>query len=488
MKLTDWAEHFIILPTGKQIHLEDHQRRILDHVFTFDEKGKLPYSIIVYSCPKKSGKTAINAVVMAYWAYNIEAPNEIITVANKRDQAIARGFREVRGYIERNPVLHNEADRITEKEITLKNGSTVLAIPNDFQGEAGSNHGLTTWDELWGFTTERDHRLYEELTGVPTRLNSIRFITTYAGFEGESELLENLYHQIFNDDRTIKEGVERPLGDDLPCYSKGELFVYWDHEARMPWQTPAYYDSQRQTLRTNTFLRLHKNIWVLSESSLFNMDKWDACVDTNHGPPLPNKSIHLWVGVDASVKKDRSAVVSVYREGDKVKLGPKKFWQPSSTDVMDLEETMEKFLLELYDGYTLESVKYDPYQFHRSAVTLEKEGLHMEEYPQTLGNLTEIGQNIYDLVEYGNIILYACKDLRYEATCAIGKETSRGLQIRKDKSTAKIDEIVALAMAALDASKSEEAGVSIEIKSFTGEAAYGPHFSYNVNPFEEPFW
>jgi len=447
-------EKFIILGNGDHISLEPHQKAIFDHAFAFDEDGKLPYSIIVYSCPKKSGKTALNAAVMAYWAYNIEAPNEIICVANKRDQAIARGFRETKNYIYRNPALESETVRITDRIVELKNGTTILAIPNDFAGEAGSNHGLTTWDELWGFTTERDRRLYDELTPVPTRKNSIRFISTYAGFEGESALLEDLYHVIFDQQGNVKEGIERPLGEDFPAYTKGELFMYWDHEARMPWQTDEYYRIQEQQLRANTYLRLHKNLWVSSEAGLFNMDRWDACVNPKHRPPLPDKSVHLYVGVDASVKKDRSAVVSVYRENGIKKLGPKRFWQPTAEDPMDLEETMEKYLEELYEGYTLQTVKYDPFQFHRSATTLKKKGLPMEEYPQVSSNLTEMGQNLYDLVEYGNIVLYACKDLRYEATCAIAKETSRGLKIMKEKSTQKIDEIVALAMAALDMSKS----------------------------------
>ena len=451
--LTQWAEHFIILPSGEPIRFEEHQKAILDHVFTFDEGDKLPYQVIVYSCPKKSGKTTLNAMVKGYFAYNVEAPNEIITVANKRDQAIARGFRELKGFIMRNPVLLNETIGITGNQIALRNGSTVLAIPNDFAGEAGSNHGLTTWDELWGFTTERDRRLYEELTPVPTRKTSIRFISTYAGFEGESALLEDLYHQIFNEQGNVKEGIERPLGEDFPAYAKGELFMYWDHEPRMLWQTPEYYASQKQQLRLNTYLRLHENRWVSSESSMFDMDKWDACVDADHSPPLPDKSIHLWVGVDASVKKDRSAVVSVYRDNIKIKLGPKRFWQPTADKPMDLEQTMEKYLLELHRGYSLRSVAYDPYQFHRSATTLKKKGLPMTEYPQTVGNLTECGQAIYDLVEYGNIILYECKDLRFEASCSIGKETGRGLRIVKEKSTQKIDQIVALAMASSGATK-----------------------------------
>ena len=260
VSLTDWAEHFIILSSGKHIRFEPHQRRIVDHCFAFETGEKSRYSIIVYSAPKKSGKTTINGMVIAYWAYNIEPPNEIIVAANKRDQAVSRAFKETKGFIRRNPVLMREVDSMTGNLITLRNGSSILAIPNDFAGEAGSNHGLTTWDELWGFTTERDRRLYEELTPVPTRRNSIRLITTYAGFEGESGLLEDLYYEIFNKDGTLKAGVERPLGDDLPCYVKDSLFLYWDHEPRMPWQTPEYYANQRRQLRLNTYLRDRKSV------------------------------------------------------------------------------------------------------------------------------------------------------------------------------------------------------------------------------------
>ena len=454
IKLTEWGEHFIILPTGEPIQFEPHQRRILDHCFEFNSDGKLPYSVIVYSCPKKSGKTTVNALVLGYWAYNIEPPNELIVCANKKDQAISRAFRELKGFIQRNPVLGSEIAAETGSQITLKNGTIITAIPVDYSGEAGANQGLVTHDELWGLVTERERRLYDELTPVPTRKNSIRFITTYAGFEGESQLLEDLYHQIFDPQHNVKDGIERPLGEDFPAYAKGELFMYWDHGSfPMAWQTSEYYASQKQQLRTNTYLRLHKNLWVSSETGLFNMEKWDACVDSSHSPPLPDKSIHLWVGVDASVKKDRSAVVSVYRDGSKLKLGPKRFWQPTSSDPMVLEETMEKYLLELHQGYSLLSVKYDPFQFHRSATTVQKKGLPMQEFPQTGGNLTEIGQNLYDLVEYGNMVLYPCKDLRYEATCAIAKETGRGLRIVKEKSSQKIDQVVALAMASLGSIK-----------------------------------
>jgi phage terminase large subunit-like protein len=180
------------------------------------------------------------------------------------------------------------------------------------------------------------------------------------------------------------------------------------------------------------------------------MAKWDLCVDPNHKPPLPSKEITLFVGVDIGTKRDRSAVVTVYREGDVLKLGPKKFWEPSAEEPIDLEETVEAFILDLSRQYQIAIVRYDPYQFHRSAFTLVKKGINMSEYAQTTSNLQIMGQNIYDLIEYKQLVLYEEPNLRFEANCARAKEAMRGLQITKEKSTQKIDQIVALAMACVD--------------------------------------
>ncbi len=49
----------------------------------------------------------------------------------------------------------------------------------------------------------------------PTRKVSIRFVSTYAGFVGESTLLEEIYSQVFTETGEVKEGVSRPLGEDF---------------------------------------------------------------------------------------------------------------------------------------------------------------------------------------------------------------------------------------------------------------------------------
>jgi hypothetical protein len=86
------------------------------------------------------------------------------------------------------------------------------------------------------------------LTPVPTRKNSIRFVSSYAGFENESQLLWDLYKQVVSKDEH-PEGQGERLHSELPIYGNREarIFAYWDHEPRMPWQTEAYYQSQKKT-------------------------------------------------------------------------------------------------------------------------------------------------------------------------------------------------------------------------------------------------
>jgi len=62
----------------------------------------------------------------------------------------------------------------------------------------------------------------------------VRFISTYAGFEGESELLMNLYKQVVSKDEH-PDGQGEWIHPDLPIYVNREArFAYWDHEPRMP--------------------------------------------------------------------------------------------------------------------------------------------------------------------------------------------------------------------------------------------------------------
>jgi phage terminase large subunit-like protein len=436
---------------GKPFRLEPHQRDILRTALTFDAAGRLPCQTFLYACPKKSGKTFINALVVLWWAFTQEAPNVILVVANDLEQAQSRVFATIAGLIRHNPVLRDSAT-VQAKLITLETGTTIRAIASDYAGAAGSDHGLVSFDELWGYTSEAARRLWEELTPVPTRNNSVRFITTYAGFEGESALLWDLYLQgVGPEEHPGGHGVRRhatlPLYDNLAT----RQWTYWDHDARMPWQTPDYYATERGTLRRNAYLRLHENRWTSSEDRFISPALWDACIDPNWRPLLPTTSVALYVGVDVGIRRDCSAVVAVYRDADRVLLATHRIWRPTPEEPIDLEATVEAYVRQLRAQFRLAEVLCDPYQMERSIATLRADKFPIKAYDQTTENTTRMGRTLFELLHGRNLVLYADADLREHALHTVARETPRGWRIAKESAGHPIDAMVALAMAAIAA-------------------------------------
>lgn len=75
----------------------------------------------------------------------------------------------------------------------------------------------------------------------------------------------------------------------------------------------------------------------------------------------------------------------------------------------------------------------------------------MEEYPQSVSNLTRMGQNLYELIKGGNFLGYEDGELRRAISHTVAKETSRGWRLTKEKAAHKVDVVVALAMASFGA-------------------------------------
>lgn len=452
--IVPFLEECFLLEDGTFIRLEPFQKRLLEYAFTPDADDRLPFQTVVWSQPKKSGKTACAAAIAFWFAFGgISARNdEILIVANDLEQAQSRVFARLRMAVEQHPAIRNSCTSIQQSLIELQNGTTIRAIASDFAGAAGSNHSLVLFDELWGVRSEAGRRLYDELTPVPTRKNSIRVVTSYAGWIGESKLLYDLYQQGQAGDL---------VWPDLPGRVNADagLFSFWDHEHRMSWQRgkrgEKYYREQRETLRPREFLRLHKNEWSSSETGL-DIVEWDAAValgrDRGHtAPPTPSKTIHLGIGIDASYKKDRTAVVTAFKRGGLTYLGPRKFWQPSPDGTFD-PAMIEQYVLTLAEQYLVSQVYYDPNQFHATAMRLRQRGIPMHEYsPQSKMKSRQLGVRLTDLLRYHQLVLYPDAALRDEALMVQLREEVDGIQIYKRNKEHKIDSIVALAMACLAA-------------------------------------
>jgi len=86
-----------------------------------------------------------------------------------------------------------------------------------------------------------------------------------------------------------------------------------------------------------------------------------------------------------------------------------------------------------------------------SAQQLRRAGVKMTEFAQSVPNLTSASQNLYELIKSQGIVTYPDADIRLAIQRSVAVETTRGWRIAKEKSSHKIDVVVALAQAALAA-------------------------------------
>jgi terminase large subunit-like protein len=464
--------------TGRPFQLYPAQRAFLEAAFCGPE---IPPEL-VYGAIKKSGKTTFAGAVVGYVTLVLAGQfGEAYCVANDLEQSTGRVFRGVARIVKANPWLGKAT--ITKGVIEFpKRGATITALASDYAGAAGTNAHIVVFDELWAFTSERSRRLWDELVPVPTRTPSIRLTTTYAGFEGESTLLLELH----------AKGLKgEPIGPSL--FRQPGMLMAWHEGPIAPWQTEAWVAQMKSQLRPNAFIRMITNKFVSSESGFVDLAWWDACTSPDVRPVAVDRSLPVYVGVDASTKRDTTAIVAVTWNvaTKKVRLVWHRIFKPTPEDPLDFERTIETTLLELRTRFIVRSVRYDPMQMASPAQRLTAAGLPMVEFPQTLDRLTAMGTNLYELTKAQNIEVYPDEELRRAVGNAVAKEVPGrgGWKIAKEKASTKIDVVVALAMAALAAVEGQtKAGpIVAPIALLKGPKDFRPG-AVDGSPAEIPEW
>lgn len=470
---------------AKLLVLQDYQKDILNHVYTPKENGKFPYSYVIWSQPKKHGKTQIAACVGSWWSCIIESPNLILTLASNQEQSAGLIFKSAK------PSLFAKGGKVpmstnAKPEIIIPNGSVFQAIPNNYAGQAGGDYGLTLWSELWTYRLESDIRLFEELPPVPTRFNSVCHIETYAGFEDESKLLLTFHQKFFKDTKeteltekarpvpglehiqTYRDGKLQPACLHIP---EEKIFMFWDHEIRADWIDEEYIATEKATTRHSTFVRLWENRWQSSEGNFITPEQYRDCVTLDDEDWSP-----MVVAIDGSQRNDTVAIVGVRKkivklfgeEQERYKVclvanyNPKEHKNSSMLQKLgahkhdiNLEQVVGDFIrllnkLDLIIG----SVWYDPNQLHSVAMNLREDGIPCREFNQGPARLK--GDTfLWELFNEKRIDIFPSSVLEEHCLSAKTKEYENE-QIRIIKGTAsenkKVDCAVALAMACYRAS------------------------------------
>lgn len=471
--------------------------RVLLDLFPDDGSSDLPYTLGVLSTVKKSGKTTLNGAIAAYLAFaRAPAGSELYVFANSQEQSIGRVFAAVRYAVDMSQALRDQCAARQVTSITLKNGTTIKALAAMHANIAGANPYYSGWTELWGYILEAEQRAWDEMTPPPTVRNAIRVVDTYAGYEGESKLLNAIEDRLKAARRLYVDAYTLPpayldyardvvarapeiepymMPDErgaagelvyrtpLPCYVDESARAYglWDEgeEARrMPWQRGErgrqYYREQEHDLLPGSFQRFHLNRRAKRGGQFVPATTWRMLEVCDPWDPGDRHAVVL--AVDAATHDDHMALVGVRRIGGVPEECYVRVWEPRADPrakgraVIAPSDALAE-LVRLRDaGMRIAAVAYDPYQFHDVALRAAAEGFNMVEFPQ--GQRRALADTyLRQLIVSGGLrhthdtaLLHAV-----EGADAIEDKGRTGdeKRVRIVKGTGKVDPLVALSMA-----------------------------------------
>lgn len=498
-----YSHKFFYIPeTGRPIQLEHWQQIFLNITAGTHSYPTLSsfYSTILFSGIKKIGKTALSGAYGRYKAEQSTMLDEILFFANDEQQSRGRAYAAIQKSIELDPrydkqrrVLYDEHGsqvwRVIEDYLEhIPTSTKIKAVNVDYRGEAGSNPTLSIWTEAWGFDTEKQQKLFDEMTPVLTRYHSQRYVESYAGYTGKSLILQKLWDMAIRDGRrlTIDDIPDWPWPNEehLPFYvnDAAGLFAYIDQgpiaRTRMPWtdvnhpihgeEAKRYYAEQALTLTPEQYDRLHYNYWVTPISAFIPIEWWNACSDSSLPTlQLTDTTTPLILSVDASVTGDCTAVVGVTRNPNNYQDVVVRFaikWDPPRGGKLDYEytpnqlteESLKDLLIRLCNTYNVVEIAYDEWQLHHLMTELKNDGVAWcRPFSQSVAR-DIADKQLYDLIKTrrisynpndSNIMHDALKQHLQNASRKQRAGEDTKLHIIKSAEAAKIDLTVALSMA-----------------------------------------
>lgn len=449
-----WIEtEFFIPETNAAILLETYQKAVVQKALERDADGNFIYSLILWGDLKKSAKSTIAGAVDLWLAWHHEWETCRI-VANDQRQAASRTFY----YIERALKLNKRfRPHVKNKlyHIELDNNTTLDAIPVDPKGEAGGGDLVVTFTELWAAKNEAAKQLWTETTLSPLKYGkSLRWCESYAGFENESPILEQLYQVGVKQGELVDVGIE---GLELYENRAARMLCLWNTVPRCKWQTKEYYAQESAALAPEEFNRIHGNIWASAQKKFVPIEWFDAC--KGELPPL-RRSQSIVVALDAAVSNDCFGIVATSRTNEQVEVRYSRRWIPPQYGKLEYTDPNDKFNTEYPEGYlrwliqnhNVVCVVYDEFQLHDFCTRLMNEGLGwFEAFPQ--GALRTVAdKQLYDLIRERGITHDGDADLREHVQNADRTdEEDNKLRIVKRKPEGKVDLCVSLSMSAYQA-------------------------------------
>ena len=456
--------------------------------------GTRKYRYAYIEIPRKNGKSQLAAGVGLLLTFVDDEPGaEVYSAAADREQA-AIVFDAAKSMVEDSPELASRGVPYKRSIVVESTRSSYKVLSSDVKTKHGLNaHGII-FDELH---TQPNRDLWDVLTtSTGARRQPLTFVITTAGYDKNSICWEQHDYAIKCLEGTIVDEEFLAVIYSAPDDSD------WSDPAMWELANPSldvtisrdYLEAQSNRAKetpgaVNPFRRLHLNHWTESSSRWLNLESWKEC-----GAPIDPRDLEgrvCWAGLDLSTTTDLSALVLVFpheivdpsvveaiaglagNEPSQAFDVLSYFWVPDDNiehrvrqdrvpyDVWAREGWIEategnvidyKFIQakikELSSIYRIQEIGYDPWNATGLVNDLMEDGANMIEVRQGYASMTGPSKELEKLVTSrnlfhgGNPVLTWCA-----ANVVVQQDPAGNLKPAKDKSTERIDGIVALVIA-----------------------------------------
>jgi len=322
---------------GRPVTLEPWQQFVLASIFGWKRAdGTRRFRTAILEVARKNGKTTMAAGVGLYLLVADGEPGaEVYSAATKRDQArLSHG--EATRMVKASPQLRREVRIFKDNIHIVDTASKFEPLGADADTMDGLNvHGAII-DEIHAHKSRDTWDLLETATGA--RRQPLMFGISTSGFDRQSlffsqhEYTEKVLQGVVEDDSWFGIAYTIDEGDDWQDEKNWEkanpnlgVAKKWDDMRRKAARAREMPSAQ------NAFMRLELDIWTHSETKWVNLEHWRACGKAVDEHGLRGRT--CYGGLDLSSNTDTSALVLVFppqtEDDDYVVLC--RFWIPEES-------------------------------------------------------------------------------------------------------------------------------------------------------------
>jgi phage terminase large subunit-like protein len=419
------------------LRLEPFQREVMEAVLS-------PRREVTISQPRGAGKTTL---LGCYALYELVRHPEatIICAAAARDQA-GHLYRAATRFAKTVPALQKRLT-FTLREIRTSQDGRLIVVSADSEKQMGHDPYLVVVDELG---SHKDDSLYVSLRSALIKDPDarMRIISTMGGHEEAP--MPTMRRRVLEEGSVTREGAV------LRAETRDSLWLEWsvpdgaDIDDIAGVVKPAnprtaitvdMLAEHRRVLHEIAFRRLHCNQNLPTDDAFIAADAWDAC----GGPIDIPASARVVAAVDAGIRRDSTAVVTVRQDDHGIFHAGFEIWTPTRNREVRLED-VEEHIVALCQRFDVQMVAFDKHLFIGSAQRLEEAGAPMLEYPQNNSKMVPATQLLHEVIADRRLRHGGDPTARSHALAAVVAETEMGLRIRKTASRDRIDACIALAM------------------------------------------